>query len=123
MNWKKRSNVESKKAQKRNAKNYETDIIIAGSIETLGYFYVGHKQKESHRLIRFLTEVASDPGLEPGALRLGGARSYPTELIRHLFYCTLIDRKINDLKLLEQKKFSNPKDSQRIENPAETTPR
>jgi hypothetical protein len=54
---------------------------------------------------------------------LGGARSYPTELIRHLFYCTLIDRKINDLKLLEQKKFSNPKDSQRIENPAKTTPK
>lgn len=35
--------------------------------------------------MRFLTEVASDPGLEPGALRLGGARSYPTELIRHLY--------------------------------------
>ncbi len=39
-NWKKRFNVESKKAQKRNAKNYETDIIIAGSIEALGYFFV-----------------------------------------------------------------------------------
>lgn len=74
-------------------------------------------------MIRFLTEVASDPGLEPGALRLGGARSYPTELIRHLFYCTLTDRKINDLKLLEQKKFSDPKDSQRIETPAKTTPK
>lgn len=35
--------------------------------------------------MRFLTEVASDPGLEPGALRLGGARSYPTELIRQIF--------------------------------------
>lgn len=42
---KKRFNVESKKAQKRNAKNYETDIIIAEGIETLGYFFcVGHKQ-------------------------------------------------------------------------------
>ena len=65
-------NVESKKAQKRNAKNYETDIIIAEGIETLGYFFcVGHKKKESYRSMRFLTEVASDPGLEPGALRLG----------------------------------------------------
>lgn len=69
-------NVESKKAQKRNAKNYETDIIIAEGIETLGYFFcVGHKKKESYRSMRFLTEVASDPGLEPGALRLGVRRS------------------------------------------------
>lgn len=43
------------------------------------------RKKESHRWIRFPPEVASDPGLEPGALRLGGARSYPTELIRHLY--------------------------------------
>ncbi len=83
-------NVESKKAQKRNAKNYETDIIIAEGIETLGYFFcVGHKKKESYRSMRFLTEVASDPGLEPGALRLGGARSYPTELIRQIHYILL----------------------------------
>ena len=33
--------LEKEKAQKRNAKNYETDIIIAEGIETLGYFYVG----------------------------------------------------------------------------------
>ena len=73
--------------------------------------------------MRFLTEVASDPGLEPGALRLGGARSYPTELIRHLFYFTPIDRKINDLGLLKQQKFNHPEDSQSIENHAVTTPK
>ncbi len=38
---KKRSNVEPKKAQKRNAKNYETDIIIAEGIEALGFFVFG----------------------------------------------------------------------------------
>ena len=84
---------------------------------------VGHKEKESHRPIRFPTEVASDPGLEPGALRLGGARSYPTELIRHLFYFTQIDWKINALKLLKQKKFNDIKDSQSIENYAKTMPK
>lgn len=33
-------NAELKKAPKRNTANCETDIIIAGSIETLGYFFV-----------------------------------------------------------------------------------
>ena len=37
-------NAELKKALRRNATNYETDIIIVEGIETLGYFYVGYKK-------------------------------------------------------------------------------